>query len=175
MVANQVFPSELRAKTGPSDLVQETFLQVKKNFDRFRGGNERELLAWLRGVLLNNVQDVRRHFLQTEMRQVRLEVSLDEGLSDAEQGCMVDVVALSPGSQLVAQEEAALLNAALGRLADDHRRVIVLRHWEERSFAEIGALFDRSPEAARKLWVRAIERLKTELRVEAQRAGDGGG
>jgi RNA polymerase sigma-70 factor, ECF subfamily len=175
MVANQVLPSELRAKTGPSDLVQETFLQVKKNFGRFRGSSEGELLAWLRGVLLNNVHDVRRHFLKTEMRQIRLEVSLDQGLSDAEQGSMVDVAAPSPGSQLVAHEEAALLKAALGRLSPDYRRVIVLRNWEEQSFAEIGAIFGRSPEAARKLWARAIEQLKSELRTAPERSGENRG
>ncbi len=151
MVANQVLPAELRAKTGPSDVVQETFLQVKKNFDRFQGSSESELLAWLRGVLLNNVHDVSRHFLGTEMRQVRREVSLNHGLSDADLGCVVDVVVPSPGSQLVADEEAARLNAALGRLSGDYRRVIVLRNWEERSFAEIGEAFGRSAEAARKL------------------------
>ncbi len=172
MVANQLLPSELRAKTGPSDLVQETFLQVKKNFDRFQGSSEGELLAWLRGVLLNNVQDVSRHYLGTEMRQVRREVSLDHGLSDADQGCMVDVVVPSPGSQLVANEEAARLNAALGRLPDDYRRVIVLRNWEERSFAEIGAAFGRSAEAVRKLWARAIEQLKEELSAESTRSGE---
>ena len=50
MVANQVLPSELRAKAGPSDIVQETLLQMQKNFERFQGTSERELLAWLRGT-----------------------------------------------------------------------------------------------------------------------------
>lgn len=167
MVANQLLPLELRAKTGPSDLVQETFLQVKQNFGRFTGGSEGELLAWLRGALLNNVHDVRRRYLGTDMRQIRLETSLDQGLSDADRDCIVDAAAPSPGSQLVAHEEAVRLNAALDSLSDDYRRVIFLRNWEERSFAELGSVLGRSPDAARKLWARAIEQLKGQLRADS--------
>ena len=52
---------------------------------------------------------------------------------------------------------------ALGRLSDVYRQVITWRYQEERSFEEIGQLLRRSPEAARKLWARAIERLQEEL------------
>src|SRR5437899_477303 len=55
LVANQELPAQLRGKAGASDVVQETFLQAQKNFERFRDQGEAELLAWLRRILLNNV------------------------------------------------------------------------------------------------------------------------
>jgi len=64
----------------------------------------------------------------------------------------------------MAQEQAEALQQALGRLPDDYRRVILLRYQEDRSFEEIGRLMQRSPNAARLLWLRAIERVKHELR-----------
>jgi RNA polymerase sigma-70 factor (ECF subfamily) len=48
-------------------------------------------------------------------------------------------------------------------LPDDYRRVIELRYLEEQSFEEIGARMQRSADAARKLWARAVERLQQEL------------
>jgi RNA polymerase sigma-70 factor (ECF subfamily) len=59
------------------------------------------------------------------------------------------------------QDEA--LQAALGRLPADYRQVITLRYHEQLSFEEIGRLLQRSPDAARKLWARAVERLQEEL------------
>jgi RNA polymerase sigma-70 factor (ECF subfamily) len=48
-------------------------------------------------------------------------------------------------------------------LPEDYRRVLVWRYREERSFEEIGQLLKRSANAAQKLWLRAIERLRQEL------------
>ncbi len=172
VVAKKVMPAEIQAKTGPSDIVQETLLQVNKHFDRFRGTSERELLAWLRGVLLNNVHDVTRRFLGTEMRQVRREVSLDQGLSSGDQDRLVDVVVGGPGSQLVADEDAARLSAALGRLPKDYRQVILLHNWDGRSFEQIGEELGRSQGAARKLWARAVDRMRVELLAEPGSRGD---
>jgi hypothetical protein len=41
----------LRAKIDPSDVVQETFLEAHRDFNKFRGMSERELMAWLRQIL----------------------------------------------------------------------------------------------------------------------------
>ena len=51
------------------------------------------------------------------------------------------------------------------RLPEDYRRVIELRYREGLSFEEIGAILERTPNSARKLWARAIERLKSDLRA----------
>jgi DNA-directed RNA polymerase specialized sigma24 family protein len=48
-------------------------------------------------------------------------------------------------------------------LSDDHRRVVVLRNLELKSFAEIAAVMQRTPDAVRKLWYRAIEVLADRL------------
>src|SRR3954452_19292324 len=49
-----------RGRLDHSDLVQEAFLHARRGFDRFRGGSEPELVAWLRrilaGVLANQLK-----------------------------------------------------------------------------------------------------------------------
>ena len=73
------------------------------------------------------------------------------------------VAALFVGVRQRRLRQARALQDALAQLPDDYRQVITLRHQEQRSFEEIGILLGRSSEAVRKLWSRAIERLKQEL------------
>jgi RNA polymerase sigma-70 factor (ECF subfamily) len=162
-VANQVLPGDVRAKLGGSDIVQETLLQVQRNFDRFQGASEGELLAWLRGAVLNNAQRAARLYRDTQKRELRREISIDVALSGAEREELVDPAMRSPGSDALAAEEAAQLKSALARLPEDYQRVIELRNWECLPFAEVGNRLGRTSEAARKLWSRAVTQLKSEI------------
>src|SRR5262245_28411131 len=45
--------ARLRRRMSPSDLVQEAMLGAYRDFDQFRGASERELLAWLRQILIH--------------------------------------------------------------------------------------------------------------------------
>jgi RNA polymerase sigma-70 factor (ECF subfamily) len=76
----------------------------------------------------------------------------------------------SPSRQMMAAEQAAALRAALLRLPEDYRQVILLRNIERLSFQEIGARLQRSNEAARKLWVRAVDRLRELLGAGNERS-----
>lgn len=165
-VANNVLPNDVRAKLGGSDIVQETLLQVQRNFDRFEGTSEGELLAWLRGVVLNNVQRATRQYRDTQKRELRREISIDAAFSGAEREELADKAMRSPGSEALAAEEAAQLKCALARLPDEYQRVIELRNWECLPFAEICNRLGRTSEAARKLWSRAVTQLKCELSTE---------
>jgi DNA-directed RNA polymerase specialized sigma24 family protein len=60
--------------------------------------------------------------------------------------------------------EVEVLEAALARLPELARQVILLRHRERCSFADIGRAMHRSEAAVHKLWVAAVEQLHRELR-----------
>src|SRR5229473_6861180 len=45
----------LQARANTSDVVQETFLQACSHFSRFRGTSEKELIAWLRRILVHSL------------------------------------------------------------------------------------------------------------------------
>jgi len=64
------------------------------------------------------------------------------------------------------QEQAALLAEALGWLKLQHRQVIEFRHWDGLSFKEVALRMQRSPDAACKLWYRALKRLAEEFERE---------
>jgi RNA polymerase sigma-70 factor (ECF subfamily) len=163
LVANRELEPELWAKGGASDLVQETFLEAQKDFGSFEGTTRAEVLAWLRRILLNNVSNFRRRYVASEKRQVARERSLDGNGALSEGRFSPSLDTPSPSGRAAANEECLALDRALEHLPADYREVILLRHEQALSFADVGRLMERSEEAARKLWVRAIGRLREEM------------
>lgn len=162
LIANRELDDQLRAKFGTSDIVQETMLKAQRHFERFAGSSEGELRAWLRIILLNTARDLSRRYQAGSKRDVRRERELHSILSD-DRNAAGATPAETPSRVMMASEQAAALVAALDHLPPIYRQVILLRNIERLPFDEIGAKMDRSGEAARKLWVRAVDRLRTLL------------
>jgi RNA polymerase sigma-70 factor, ECF subfamily len=160
-IAGQELDADLRAKGGASDLVQETFLEAQRDFAGFQGTSETELLAWLRQILVNNVANFSRRYHYAK-RAIGREVVLQGDDPAQPAGASLPDPQLTPSSEAVKREQAAALERKLERLPDDYRQAIVLRNFEGRSFEEIGVLMNRTPDAARKLWSRGMERLRLE-------------
>jgi RNA polymerase sigma-70 factor (ECF subfamily) len=163
LIATQELDPALRVKGGASDLVQQTFLEAQRDFPGFRGATQAEWLAWLRQLLLHNVANFARSYRQTARRQLGREVPLAAGDSSLGPGANLDGGTPTPSAVAAGAEQTQKLQAALARLPEDYRRVIALRYEEERTFEEIGRLLQRSENAARKLWLRAVERLQREM------------
>ncbi len=72
----------------------------------------------------------------------------------------------TPSRLAMERERGEAIKSALDKLPEDYRQVIVLRYTEERSFEDIGRIMGRSAEAVRKLWARAMERLRGEWEAE---------
>jgi len=159
-VANDELDSSLRPKVAASDLVQQTFIEAQQGFAEFRGASQAKLTGWLRGILRHNLADARTAYHKTAKRQLKQEQLLDA----APLGEQLARDTPSPLDRVIADEEERRLELALGRLSEDHRRVIALHHREGKSFVEIGAAMGRSADAVRKLWFRAVEALRQELR-----------
>jgi RNA polymerase sigma-70 factor (ECF subfamily) len=156
LAADRELDDELRAKLGPSDLVQETFVRAQQAFADFRGNTEDQLRAWLHAILLNHHRTVRAGFLETGKRRLARELPLDAAGSqiDLTRPLVVDESSLS--SVVAADEESQRILQMLDRLPDDYRQAVWLRNWEQQSFEEIGRRLGRSAEAARKLWYRGL-------------------
>ncbi len=164
LVANREIDSGLRQKAGASDLVQETCLDAQRDFAAFRGTTEREFFAWLTQILINRVRNAARHYRGTQLRDINREVTLERDLDQMAAALRGEDD--TPSALVAAWEEERRVRECLDRMSEAHRRAIILRNWEGRSFAEIGEELGRSADAARKLWVRAVERLGRELEDE---------
>lgn len=159
-VARRELDPAFARKTGASDLVQETMLGACRDFARFRGESEAEWLAWVHHLLMNNLITFTRRYRSAAKRDIGRERPLDPGRLPA--GGAGAQPAPTPSGELMAAEELATLTEALDRLPGDYRRVILLRYQDERSFEEIGAEMGLTPNAARKLWLRAVKRMQEE-------------
>jgi RNA polymerase sigma-70 factor (ECF subfamily) len=157
----QIGPT-LQSKVDPADLVQETFLKAHRHFDQFRGTTEAELVAWLRQILTLSAANLFRHYCGTEGRDVRRERDLGDALGRSSTAGVLGLVARqsSPSQRAARREEAVLLADALGKLPPDYSEVIVLRHLEGLTFAEVAQRMGRSVDSVEKLWVRALARLR---------------
>ena len=161
----------LQRRASPSDLVQETLLDAVRDFPRFSGSTEGDLLAWLRRILLHNVGRLIEREVTARKRSVRREVSLEECLDDLERSAAAfenffASQASSPSRGARRRESAAVLAAKLALLSEAHREVIVLRNLEGLSFEEVAARMGRSSGAVRILWLRALGKLRALLSKE---------
>jgi len=163
LVADRELSPDLKAKGGASDLVQETFIEAHKDFGRFQGKSDAEFLAWLRCLLQHRLANFARRYRKTQKRGLAREVALATGDSSVSGLDNLPGDSLTPSREAMARERVEALERVLARLPADYRQVIALRYQDELSFEEIGKLMERSAEAVRKLWWRALGRLRDEL------------
>jgi len=162
LVARQQTDRRIQVKSAPSDLVQETFIEARRQFADFNGNDNEQLAAWLRQILRFKVADSVRRYRKTAKRAVDREVPLT-GV-DSRPGA--EELLIAPESRPARRHERADREAllhALARLPEHYRQIVKLRQWEGRRFDEIGVLMQRSPAAAQRLWARAIRRLRQEF------------
>jgi RNA polymerase sigma-70 factor, ECF subfamily len=168
LVARSLIRAPLTLQLDASDLVQETFLKAHRDFAQFAGSAERELVAWLRQILVRTLANQAKHHRtrgRDQRRQESLDVLLDRS-SLAIQQQLADSIA-SPSSHAVQREQAVLLADALARLPADYREVFILRNLEQVPVDEIATRMGRSPNAVRKLWGRAMVALKQAMEAHS--------
>ena len=151
---------EMQAKADPSDVVQETLLKVHESFRQFRGTTELEWMAWLRTILVRSLTDFQKGF-QRQRRNVTRERSLESIVdrSSAMLRNMVPAPGPSPSQEAQRREAAALVADALAELEPEDRDVVILRNLHELDWNAVGEKTGRSPDAARMLWARAMQRV----------------
>jgi len=153
-------------RVSPSDIVQDTMLAAHRDLGDFRGTTQVEFASWLRTVLSRCLLHAIEHNVKAEKRDVRREVSIDAIRSSLESSFagMGDFLAqdqASPSQIVSGEEEALRIADYVASLSEDYQKVIALRNFGGMRFDEIASLMNRSPQAVRLLWLRAINRLRT--------------
>ena len=143
----------------PSSIAQTAVTEAWKFRNNFRGENDEVFLAWMRGILANVMRTaVRNHIRRPQTVEW---ADLDTTLSIC--GDRIAVFASSvacPVKELELKERSLQLTLALDKLSSDHRDVLIARHFDDRSFADIAAQMNRSESATRMLWIRALRALR---------------
>ncbi|QDU27093.1 RNA polymerase sigma factor SigM [Anatilimnocola aggregata] len=164
------FQRRLRPRVSQSDIVQEAMLRAHAHFAQFRGHTERELMAWLREILVNSLARFVEQHVRTAKRDIRREISLDQipGAMGALAQSPSAESYFAPHTSIPPDERPTLLAALLSQLPEHYREVLVLRNIQGLSFEEVAERLHRSPGATRMLWLRAIEKLRAVYRKAEQ-------
>lgn len=145
----------LRPRLGESDLIQSAFASVVRRLPEFRDGGPGSFRRWLAGILDHKVIDEIRRQKGRGAQERGRERGLD-ALSEFSVPAARDA---SPSRGAMADEDRRRVHAAVELLPPDQRTVVRLRHEKSLSIQDAARAMDRTPEAARKLYARALERL----------------
>lgn len=146
----------LRREVDSQDILQQTFLKAFQKIDHFAGSDRDTLMGWLAAIAWNEIRDQADHYRRLK-RDARLRATWYSSFDPAERQLHTEV------SRIALRDKARLLVEAIERLTEDHREVLILRRFEDLSFKEVGDRLDRTPEAARKLFARAMSSLTLEM------------
>lgn len=168
IVRVQLGTSPLRRDYDSMDIVQSTFRAALPKISDLRPRSAAGLLQWLALIATNQIRDAhgREHAAKRDVaRKTRLEGVSGEGVS-------IPVSAsAAPDQRALMNEIRELLDAAVARLPDDQRRVVLLRDYCGEDWDRIALELERDGGATRQLHQRAWISLRRELRpkLEGQR------
>ena len=165
LLARYQIGRRLQGKVDASDLIQETFLEAHRDFGQFKGSTEPELVSWLRRILATNLANQMAHYRGTQRRDVALERELSAELDRSSRVLDYSLIAKgsSPSQRAARREQGVVLADALGKLPEEYRQVLVLRHLEELSFPEVAQRMGRTVFSVKNLWARALAKLRRSL------------
>ena len=170
MVAVRLDP-RLAARVDPSDVVQETLAEAHRRLDAYLAAKPLPFYPWLRQLAQDRLADLHRRHVRAARRAVGREEPAGPALSDAsvaELAHRLAAPAPGPGEAAHRREQAGRLRAALARLPDTDREVLILRHLEQLSSREIADVLGVSPSVVYTRHLRALRRLRGALGEEGR-------
>jgi RNA polymerase sigma-70 factor (ECF subfamily) len=162
---------KLRQRVELSDVVQETLVEVVRQFPRFTGETEGALAGWLRRLMSEKLADLGRYNRRAKrgggIAPLALDAPREIGGEDEPGGTfevrIVDVLALSQStpSESASRRELVLRVAdALRHMPRPDSDVLLLYHAEGESFTAIGSRLGMSRKVVRRIWARGLKTLK---------------
>jgi RNA polymerase sigma-70 factor (ECF subfamily) len=157
----------LHGRLDPSDVVQETYLDVARRFSEYTSSPAVPFFLWVRNLAGQRLTDLHRMHLGAKMRSAGQEVSLHRGALPAVSSVSLANQLLgrltSPTAAAARAEMQIRLQDALNQMDPIDREVVILRHFEELDNSETADILGLQPSAASKRYIRAIRRLKVIL------------
>ncbi len=137
----------IRAHVDSEDVTQEILLAVHRGLDDFESRSEREFHGWVFRIAENRIRDLADY----------------AGAKKRQAAPITPFSQTSPSTAAMRTETFTHVHRALETLEEDHRRVIRLRYLEEREVADVADRMERSENAVRILYCRALKALKKAL------------
>jgi RNA polymerase sigma-70 factor (ECF subfamily) len=156
----------LAARLDPSDVVQEALADAAQNLSDYLRQPPLPFYCWLRQFAWERLVKAHQRHLHARKRAVGREERRDLPLPDEsalELARRLVAPGTSPSHHLLREELRNRVQAALARLEEPDREVLVLRYLEQLSMGEIGALLRVKEGTVRLRHLRALRRLRALL------------
>jgi RNA polymerase sigma-70 factor (ECF subfamily) len=159
----------IAARVDASDVVQEVLLEASRRLDAYLREPKMPFQLWLRHIAKDHIIDAHRKHRLAQRRGVDHEQPMAAGRADAsslELAAQFCDGELTPAAAAMQQELERRLHAAIAKLDEDDREIILLRHFEQMSNQDAAALHGLSEAGASMRHLRALRRLRELLRPE---------
>jgi RNA polymerase sigma-70 factor (ECF subfamily) len=149
-------PPAVRRRVSVADVIQETYVAAFDKREDFQDRGEGAFGPWLRGIAEHRLKKAVRRHAGTHKRAVGREVTRG---ARPDTHCFAGV-GKSPSVAAMSAEEVARIRAARETLPADYRQVIELILEQGLTLREAAECMGRSREATKKLYGRAMVRLR---------------
>ncbi len=159
----------LQGRVDESDVIQESSLEAARQFDEYLAERPLPFYLWLRQIVGRKLIDIHRRHLGARQRGAAQEVSLHYGALPAADSASLAAQLLgkltSPSRRRRLGPETRLrVQEVLNAMDPIDREMLALRHFEQMTNAEVAHTLDIGESAASSRYVRALRRLKEELK-----------
>ena len=150
----------VRDREKAEDLTQETFVRTFNNLDRY--DRSYKFSSWLFKIAYNLTVD---HLRRKELKTISIHGAPDAVTSDQQEATSVTLESEgeAPDERVESLELAGQLEQAIGRLREEYRTAILLRHVEGRAYEEIAEIMDIPLGTVKTYIFRARRQLREDL------------
>jgi RNA polymerase sigma-70 factor (ECF subfamily) len=167
---------KVQRRVDVSDVVQEVMFEASGRLDRYLQDPAMAFHLWIRQIAWDRIIDTyRRHRVSAKRnmdREQPMSVPMGGDQSSIQLIAQLRDPAMTPATAATQAELSRTVEAAIDRLADQDREVILMRHFEHLSNQEIAEVLGLNPPAASMRYLRALRRLR-QLLQDADQSGAG--
>ena len=154
-----------------SDVVQEVMAEASDRLQQYLQNPAMAFHLWLRQIAWDQMIDTYRRHRVSAKRNMDREQSMSAPVGQDPStlqlvGQLCDP-ALTPQAAASQREISRRVEAAIDRLGDQDREIVIMRHYEHLSNQEIAEVLALNPPAASMRYLRAIRRLRQLLEDES--------
>jgi RNA polymerase sigma-70 factor (ECF subfamily) len=154
----------LQGRIDASDILQETYIELKQRLPEFARESSYPFALWLRLLAGQKLMAVHRRHLKAKIRDAGREVSLHHG--PFPQASSVSLAAqllgklTSASKAAIRAEQRLIVQEGINSLDPIDREVLTLRHFEHLSNDETALVLGLTKAGASNRYIRALKRLK---------------
>lgn len=165
-LASQNLNPVLSKRITPEGVVQETLIAACERIHYFENNPEVPVYFKLRKLLFQTITSLERTHLQCKKRDICNELYIEDnaGYSTAQLNWNMFADSLtSPSLKASREERQELVKNMLNSLSENDRQIIELRNFDGMTNSECAEVLKITPKTASIRYVRALQRLKTQL------------